>query len=1254
MEATNTIVRIEVAYKAGLDTTTRVVETAHQLGLNHIINCRLVRLFFLQGHFTPADVERIATELLADPVIERFEILENHSAGAATANHTLDVTLLPGVTDPAAENLLRAAHLLGMLNIERAATGERYLLDGDLTTAELERLANEVCANPVIQRYSIDEPISAPFFPYQARNDIVEIVPLREADDDALLAISQERRLSLNLYEMRAIRDHFYAGGREPTDAELEMLAQTWSEHCVHKTFKARVDYKGPDGSYTIDGILNTYLRAATDRLNKPWVHSAFVDNAGIIAFDDQFDIAFKVETHNRPSAIEPFGGANTGVGGVIRDVIGVSARPIANTDILCFGPPDLPYEALQPSVLHPNRIAEGVISGIEDYGNKMGIPTVNGAVYYDRGYTSNPLVYCGCLGILPRGTHRSETQPGDFIVVIGGRTGRDGIRGATFSSMEINQETSTISGGAVQIGHPIHEKQALGAILRARDEGLYNAITDCGAGGLSSAVGEMGEEIGAWVQLNDVPLKYPGLRPWEIWLSEAQERMVLAVPPEKWERVKTICNGQDIEAVVIGEFRPTGRLELYYDDKPVGNLPMDFLHNGLPRWHLRAEWQPQQSNPRTADHTPASQNLSDTLLRLLAHPNIRSKEDIIRRYDHEVQGGTSIKPLVGTDNHGPSDAAVIVPRETQHNRKITKAIALSNGICPQYGAIDPYAMAWAAIDEAIRNMVAVGADPDQIAILDNFCWGNTSLPDRMGALVRCAQGCYDAAIAYGTPFISGKDSLNNEYIGTDGERHPIPGTLVISAVGIVPDVTKTVTMDLKAPGNLLYLIGETRDEMGGSHYNLLHSIDGGTVPQPNLDVLNTYHALHQAIHAGLVQSCHDMSEGGLAVALAEMALAGGLGVQADICSDIPGIRDLPKDQGLSDYDKTCLFSESTGRFIVEVREQDRAAFESLLQPAPIGILGQVSDDNSFVINSRNRVTAISGSVTELERAWRGNTNRPVGRATHASPTSPQHIFPRTPAIHTQAPKVLILHTTGTNRDHDAALACELAGGQPEIVHVNQLLSGDRALSDYHMLVVPGGFSYGDDLGAGTVWAMDLRHRLHVDVEDFIHSGRPVIGICNGFQTLVKAGLLPGGSAQSIVTLARNENARFECRWVYLQPNPNSPSLFTQGLDEPIYCPVAHGEGRVVAQDQTALDQLWADGLVALTYVDDQGNPAGYPFNPNGSDTHIAGLSNPAGNIFGLMPHPENHVFPWQHPRYHRGDGGMIGLRIFQNGIRYA
>jgi phosphoribosylformylglycinamidine (FGAM) synthase PurS component/hydrogenase maturation factor len=547
-----------------------------------------INLYFLSGNLSADEIRQLAHALLADPVSETFTIWDGHLSLVDRNYHTIDVTLLPGVTDPAAENLVRAAHQLGFTGLHRAATGQRYEVTGDLSEAKLRQLATHHFSNPVIQRFSINHPISPPFVPFQNTDSTVDIISLQEADDDELLRISGERRLALDLAEMQAIRAYFQQEGRNPTDVELEMLAQTWSEHCVHKTFKAIIDYTGPDGEQqTINGLLNTYIRAATEKVNKPWVRSAFVDNAGIIAFDDHYDLAFKVETHNHPSALEPFGGANTGVGGVVRDILGVSARPIANTDVLCFGPPDLPDEQLPEGVLHPRRIAEGVVHGIEDYGNKMGIPTVNGAIVYHPGYTSNPLVFCGCLGILPRDSHPNQIQVGDLIVVIGGRTGRDGLRGATFSSMEMDQSTGQIAGSAVQIGHPIHEKQVQEVILRARDERLYHAITDCGAGGLSSAVGEMAGQIGARVQFADVPLKYPGLRPWEIWLSEAQERMVLALPPEHWTRFQQICDGQDVEAVSIGTFEATGRLRLFYEEQIVGDLSTTFLQrsgNPAPR----------------------------------------------------------------------------------------------------------------------------------------------------------------------------------------------------------------------------------------------------------------------------------------------------------------------------------------------------------------------------------------------------------------------------------------------------------------------------------------------------------------------------------------------------------------------------------------------------------------------------------------------------------------------------------------------
>ncbi|MCI0712506.1 MAG: phosphoribosylformylglycinamidine synthase subunit PurL [Chloroflexi bacterium] len=1243
-----TTFRIEVFNKDKISNP-KLVAVAHQLGIDALAGCLMARVFFLKGDLSREDIERLGTELLADPVTETFQVVNGETV---SADHCIDVTLLAGVTDAEAEHLLYAGRVMGIAGLHEAATGQLYMLAGNLNKQELETLARKAYSNEVIQKYAIDERVAPPFIDYPKANPTVETILLREADDTRLVAISEERRLALNLEEMQAIRAYYQSEGCDPTDVELEMLAQTWSEHCVHKTFKAQITYNGPlpgakEGIHEqkIAGLIDDYLKRVTDELDKDWVLSAFVDNAGIIRFDDNFDLAFKVETHNHPSAIEPFGGANTGVGGVIRDVIGVSARPIANTDVLCFGPQEMLNKDVPEGVLHPRRVKEGVVHGIEDYGNKMGIPTVNGAILYHPGYTSNPLVFCGSLGILPHGSHRTTPQPNDLIVLIGGRTGRDGLRGATFSSMEMDGTTGDIAGSSVQIGHPINEKQVLEVVMQARGEGLYNAITDCGAGGLSSAVGEMGETIGADVQLADVPLKYSGLRPWEIWLSEAQERMVLAVSPDKWERLQEVARAQDVEAVAIGSFTPTGRLTLRYENEVVGDIDMAFLHDGLPPRHMKAEWSYPRLPQEDVGTTKDQGFFENTLISLLAHPNIRCREDTVRRFDHEVQGTTAVKPLVGEGNKGPGDAAVLVPLDTVlDNPAVTRAVALSNGICPQFGDIDPYAMAWAAVDEAMRNIVAVGADPEQVALLDNFSWGNPNLKDRLGALVRCVQGCYDAAKAFGTPFISGKDSLNNEYLDSSGKRHAIPGTLLISAVGIVPDVNETVTSDFKLPGNTIYLVGETRDELGGSHYYKVNNLKGGQVPQPVPQAPGMMKLLHNLIREGLVQACHDCSEGGVAVALAEMCIGGNLGAVCEL--DEPRI---PVE--------SMLFAESLSRFIVEVREEDREAFESLMLDTPLKHLGIVTDNPRLVINGKLGTTLCDMTVKTLELSFRGPS--PDVEVGAPPPIEVERIaLDRMVNVHTSPPKVLILHANGTNRDREAELACRLAGGDPEIVHINQLIHHERHLMDYAMLVIPGGFSYGDDLGAGMLLAKDIRYRLPEDIEDFIADGRPVLGICNGFQVLVKAGLLPGSrfmvQQRPAVTLSRNTSDQFECRWVYLKPNLKSANLFTDGLDDLMYCPVAHGEGRVMVKDPDMLKNVWQNGLATLIYSDENGQVVPYPGNPNGSVYGIAALGNPLGNVMGLMPHPEDHIFPWQHPRWQRGERGMLGLRLFENGIKFS
>ncbi|MBN1639815.1 MAG: phosphoribosylformylglycinamidine synthase subunit PurL [Anaerolineae bacterium] len=923
-------------------------------------------------------MEVLCRELLVDPVVQDARIADAASPGAhATSDGatTIEVGLHPGVTDSVAGNLILGARRLG-IDVQQAATGTRYELHGALDADAIRHIATDLLCNDVIQSYTIGA-MAPPFAPPAQPSDIVAHVPLREMSDEELAQTSVARVLFLDLAEMRAIRDYYRAEGRDPTDVELETLAQTWSEHCVHKTFRAAIDYRcsararprvAADGAAMpgparerIDGLLKTYLRAATEQVAKPWVRSAFVDNAGILAFDDEWDVSFKVETHNHPSALEPFGGANTGVGGVVRDVIGVSARPIANTDVLCFGPQDLPPDQVPGGALHPRRIAAGVIAGIEDYGNKMGIPTVNGAILYDRGYIGNPLVFCGCAGIAPRGSHRNQARPGDLCVSVGGRTGRDGLHGATFSSAELTHETGETVGSVVQIGNPITEKTTLEAVMVARDEGLYSAITDCGAGGFSSAVGEMGREVGVEVDLSTAPLKYPGLRPWEIWLSEAQERMVLAVAPAQLKRLREVCAARDVELTVIGTFTGDGRLTLRYGDRPVGDIDMAFLHDGIPRRHLDAVWTPPPPG-RTQVDLPDAQT---ALMRLLGMPNIASKEAVIRRYDHEVQGGTIVKPLTGAHNDGPSDATVLRPLDPQLARGTTgyRGIALACGINPRYGMIDPYAMAWACVDEAMRNLVAVGADPDGVALLDNFCWGNPNLPDRLGGLVRAAQGCHDAALAYGAPFVSGKDSLNNEYVDPQGVKTPIPPTLLISALGFVPDVRRAVTMDIKAPEDRIYLVGQTCAELGGSALYALSGALGGDAPAPQPGSIQTMRALHCAIRAGLVRACHDCSEGGIGVAAAEMAFAGEVGMTLRLAA-------APRAAEVVD-DHTVLYSETSGRFLVEVSEANAAAFERAMAGRPCADVGRTGGAALRVIGLTGR-EIVCADLCVLGAAWQG------------------------------------------------------------------------------------------------------------------------------------------------------------------------------------------------------------------------------------------------------------------------------------------
>jgi len=764
------------------------------------------------------------------------------------------------------------------------------------------------------------------------------------ATDEQLIEISFELGLALSLHEMKIIKEHFSRRGRNPTDVELQTIAQTWSEHCFHKTFKDKIKFNGKQ----INGLFKTYIAAATKKIKPEWCFSVFEDNAGIVNFDKGHGIAVKVETHNHPSAVEPFGGAATGTGGVIRDILGVWGDPIACTDVLGFGPLDFPYEKLPTGVKHPRYVYTGVVAGIGSYGNNMGIPTVNGAILFDESYTGNVVVYCGCLGLVPFDKFKKDAKADDALLLAGGKTGRDGVHGVTFASAELTEKSEEVSRPAVQISNPVEEEKLKRAIITIRDSSLASGITDLGGGGLSSAVGETANKYGcgAMVELEKVPLKYAGIAPWEIYISESQERMLLTVPLTNVRRVLEIFGQEEVEATVIGKLTSAKMLTLCFQGEKVAEMGISFLFEAPKTTRTAKLIQTPSSEPIF----PEPKDLNEELLTILGSPNVASKEKVVRTYDHEVKGNTVIKPFQGK-YAGPNDAAVLKPIDDSW-----RGVTVSCGITPNYGKIDAYWMAASAIDEAIRNSVAVGGR--RIALLDNFTWGNPERPERLGSLVRACEACYDYAIAFDTPFISGKDSLYNE-----SPLGSVTPTLLITAIGIIPDIHSAVSMDAKTPGDSIYLLGETLPELGGSEYYRQKGYLGTSVPKvQGAKAKTAFRTVTKAIDCGLVKSCHDLSQGGLGAAAAEMAFAGGLGLELDLRKVIAA--DLKRDD-------STLFSESNSRFLIEVSSKARKDFESLTKNQACAEVGTVTKSSQLCIRGLRGKVVVDVPLADLLRGWK-------------------------------------------------------------------------------------------------------------------------------------------------------------------------------------------------------------------------------------------------------------------------------------------
>jgi len=973
---TSFIHRIEVHYKQDprlISRTDRIRSLGIPVDKLHLIDVYII--VTNSRDFSRGELSRIGSQLI-NPVVQEYNV---DTATDAVFDYAIEVGFLPGVTDnigTTAKQTIEDYYSIVFQEGESVYSSQLFLMCGNLSEDSLQKLMATL-SNPLINRIHIrtfEEYKNKGMDPYVPSVRLHELPTAEkvdlELDDRDLARLGKEgildfatgqRRgpLALDLPQLRTIREYFLKKGRNPTDVELESLAQTWSEHCKHTIFASPMDDDVPKGLY------KTYIQGATNKIRaekgkKDICVSVFTDNSGAIIFDEKYIVTHKVETHNSPSALDPFGGALTGIVGVNRDTIGfgLGAKPCLNYYGYCVGDPESNpglYRGKNKTnpILSPRQILDGVVRGVGVGGNCSGIPTPQGWCYFNDRYTGKPLVFAGTVGVMPlehKGTKLFEkrAEPGDLIVMAGGRVGKDGIHGATFSSEALDPASPVT---AVQIGDPITQKKLSDVIVKeARDLGLYRSITDNGAGGISCSVAEMAKECnGCYVFLDRVPLKYHGMAPWEIWISESQERMTLAIPKEKIDEFMNLALRREVEATVIGKFTDSGRCVVEYYGDIVMDIDLDFLHDGLPKKYLKTT-HTHKLFPEPDIACPT--RLDQTILAMLQRRNICSKEFISTQYDHTVQGGHVLGPVQGKGRvQAPATLTQVVLGSE-------KGIGLSQGIFPLYSEIDPYLMAAAAIDTAIRGLVAMGISLDNIALLDNFCWCSSDEPERLWQLKQAARGCYDFATAFGTPFISGKDSMFNDFSGFDSTNTPVrisvPPTLLISSIGIHEDVVKAISIDAKFEDDYVYVIGETFPELGGSEYFSFLGSTGNTVPKLNSkNAITRYKKLTAAIAKEILASAYPISHGGLGIALAKIAIAGRIGMELTIPS---GVR--------PDY---FLFSESLGRFVVTVSPDNRKDFEDTMGDDAM-MLGTVYG-RDFRIMAQKSI--IDLPVEELETAYK-------------------------------------------------------------------------------------------------------------------------------------------------------------------------------------------------------------------------------------------------------------------------------------------
>lgn len=1214
-------------------------------GIKGVKNVVTGKLFLFEG-VDEKQLPLLAEELLIERT-HQMGAVNRFPEEAKKPALALCIAYLPGVTNPEVQSVKHAARNMGV-SFSAVATAKLILLYGSLSEKDREKIA------PLFYNRTVQcdlQELPKTLMLGETKKIVVETVPVRDLSDEELGSLSAKKSLFLNLPEMQAMQKHFRDLGRDPTDSELEIIAQVWSEHCGHKTFKANVVMNGQQKS-----SLFSRIKKVTKDLNHPDVWSCFHDNAGVVAFDENVGLAIKGETHNAPSAIEPFGGAETGVGGVIRDIMGTGkgAKPVCVFDVLCFGDPRTSREEVPRGCLHPETVFRKVVSGIQSYGNKIGLPNVSGSLFFDSGYTPKPVVLAGCLGLIDRdNVTKDKPEDGDRLVSIGGLTGRDGIHGATFSSGAMESSTKDVQSQAVQIGYPALEKRLLDVMEILRSKGLVKSVTDCGAGGFSSAVTEMASHIGAEVDLSGVSLKYSGLQPWEIFLSESQERMMVCVDKRNLQEVRTLCEHYGIHTDDLGEFQNNDRvLKVRYGDLPVAHLSLDFLFEQNPLQMIEGRFEKVDFEKGADDLSYRhSLDLSADAMKaatrdVLSHLNVCSREPIVRKYDHSVRAGNVSSYFAGRHRDTPQDATVFKPLFDRD-----RGFCVAHGMHPNIAAVDAYYGAQASVVESLSNLMSRGVNMSKVFLMDNFIHAKPDNPDDVGSLDREVDGLCEAAMVFGTPFVSGKDSLGGTFKGDlNGENIVIKvkPTLCVTAVGIIEDVKKALPNHFQTPGNKLYFVGVRNvSQMGGSVFSQVSKTENTNIPRLNLtEVRETFMRLQRATSDGALVSCHDVSDGGLLTTLAEMSMGEGFGCDVSLNHFLGTPAEI-------------LFNETPGCFVVEV-SKDMSDLDVVNYFGDYGVLlGRVRKDDSFVIE--HRATALlSLSVNELRHWIKSPLFEkffPVGSANLQVEQDKEPDTRRTSAglkllstggVVGTGPMVTVLRAPGINSEEETHHAFELLGARSQIVDIADLST--QTFDQTQVLVVPGGFSYADDLASGKIFSSDLIFAFREQLQQFAEEDKLILGICNGFQVLVRTGLLPMRRIGSLEGNLIHNTHGFLSRTVRLEIE-KSRCVWTKGLAGSVFSiPVAHGEGRFMTADPKLLDQMVRDEQVVFRYVNDEGQPTmNFPYNPNGAFRSIGGVCDPSGRILGMMPHPERDARGFMQATF----SSFIGLEVLKNGVRY-